>query len=117
MKRFTLSLEDNAAERIEKIVAPYEGSVPGFASTLATDFSKLPLPEQQALREHIANRIMQLAAERLIEVPKVPGAPTQPQGATKTLLAQVESPSPQARTRPVRQGKRNAQAAELHAVT
>lgn len=49
--QFTLSLSSETAARINKIVKPFGGSVPGYAASWADDISKLPAWEQHELRE------------------------------------------------------------------
>lgn len=55
--QFTLSLSSETASRINKIVKPFGGSVPGYAASWADDISKLPAWEQHELREILDAKI------------------------------------------------------------
>lgn len=60
--KFTLTLDEDAAERIDALTSYFGGSVPGFAAAIATDLSRLPIEEIVRLRQHIAERIHELDA-------------------------------------------------------
>ena len=58
--QFTLSLSSETAARINKIVKPFGGSVPGYAASWADDISKLPAWEQHELRDILDAKIKRL---------------------------------------------------------
>ena len=53
MAQYTLTLKEDAARRISDLVEILGGSVPSFAAGLASDISKLPLPEIARIRREI----------------------------------------------------------------
>lgn len=55
---FTLSLAPEVVARIEQIVAPFQGSVPGYAATIVEDLSALPKWEQDEIREMVKQRAL-----------------------------------------------------------
>lgn len=57
----TLTLPDDVADAIRKIVAPYRGSVPGYASKLAEDFAKLTPADRAELHALLEIKLKRLA--------------------------------------------------------
>lgn len=49
MPAFTLTLDDDTAKRIRSLVAPYAGTVPGYAANIAGTFSKLDRQDQDEI--------------------------------------------------------------------
>lgn len=52
-KTFTLTLRDNDAVRVERLTKQFGGTVPGFAASLASDISRLPMAEIVRVRQEI----------------------------------------------------------------
>ena len=94
MHRNTLTLSEDAANRITRIVEFTGGSIPSYVARWAELISSLPTTEQEALHIQIQTRITQLRTAGLLAAPSVPGVPMQLQAEARTLRAQV---SPQHR--------------------
>ena len=116
-RQFCLCLSHEAAERIERIVAPYAGTVPGYAARFAAEMSRLPTTDQEEIRELIASKIRRLEAAGFLSAPKTPGAPMQLPSDTATLQTQVEPQRRQAHKRQSHRGNKTGSGGELHVVT
>lgn len=108
MAKYTLTLDDATAQRLEEQVAPYQGSVPGFAAALITPFSRLPVHEQDTIRKQIALWLTQHEAEALRGAPLPPPSQNEPRGAAEKLHAQFSPQRRQTQTLRFPRGKQNA---------
>ena len=107
MAKFTLCLSDEAASRIDSLVTPYGGSVPGYAAAFASALSRLPTADQEEIRLLIQSKIRRLEEAALRDAPRIPAAPTPPPSEAATLLAQAELPPPPDHQRRARPGRRS----------
>lgn len=57
MPTYTLTLDQDAHERVSQLTKIFGGTVPNFARSLTEEISKLPPNEIVILRQHIAERI------------------------------------------------------------
>ena len=57
MPTFTMTLKDDAAQRVRDLTHNFGGSIAGFAASLASDVSELPPEEIVRLRTEIQTRI------------------------------------------------------------
>jgi hypothetical protein len=57
MPTFTMTLKEDAAQRVRDLTGVFGGSVAGFAASLADDISKLPPEEIVRLRQDISTRV------------------------------------------------------------
>jgi hypothetical protein len=115
MRKFTLTLSDEAAMRIAAINRILGGTIPGYATTLASDFSLLPIEQQIEFKLRIAETITRLQAAGLVAAPKIPAVPPQLIAEAKTLLHQVSTPHPRAHKRPSHRGTHTSKAGAQHA--
>lgn len=57
MPLFSLTLDEETANRVTSLVKPFGGSVGGYAARIVSDLSRLPIDEQEELREMIRARV------------------------------------------------------------
>lgn len=56
MATYTLTLDDDAADRLAAVVKTFGGSVPNFARLVTEDLSELPMEEIMQVRTELSMR-------------------------------------------------------------